>query len=137
MKIHRNAGFSLMELLVALAIVGLITAIAVPSYTQYIVRGSRVAAQTELMNLSGTQEKIFLNSNAYTTSVTAAYDGTSAGGLGVTSGQTTDGKYTLSLNATSQTYTLTATPVAGKSQESDGNISISENGQKLWNGVAW
>ncbi|MFA6970210.1 MAG: type IV pilin protein [Gallionella sp.] len=137
MNFCRNAGFSLIELMVAVAIVGILAAIAIPSYNSYTIRSSRLSAQTELMNLASIEEKIFLNSTAYSASVTAAYDGTSTGGLGITSGQTSDGKYTLSIVATSQTYTLTATPVSGKSQASDGAMSISENGQRLWNGVAW
>lgn len=134
---RRSTGFSLIELLIAIVIVGIVAAIAIPSYNNYFIRGSRSAAQGELMELASIEEKIFLNSNAYSSSITAAYDGTSTGGLGKTSGQTTDGKYALSITATSQTYTLTATPVSGKSQVGDGNISISENGQRLWNGAAW
>lgn len=137
MKFHVSKGFSLIELLVVIAIVGILAAVAIPSYNQHTMRSARVAAQTELVNLASIQEKIFLNANAYTTSLTTAYDGTSSGGLGATSGQTRDGKYNLTLNATSQTYTLTATPVSTKSQAGDGNISVSENGQRLWNGVAW
>lgn len=134
---RRSTGFSLIELLIAIVIVGIVAAIAIPSYNNYFIRGSRSAAQGELMELASIEEKIFLNSNGYSSSITAAYNGTSTGGLGKTSGQTTDGKYALSITATSQTYTLTATPVSGKSQVGDGNISISENGQRLWNGAAW
>jgi type IV pilus assembly protein PilE len=137
MNLRVSPGFSLIELLVVIAIVGILAAVALPSYNQHVIRSARVAAQTELVNLSSMQEKIFLNANAYTTNLTAAYDGTSGGGLGVTSGQTRDGRYTLGLNATSQTYTLTATPISTLSQAGDGNISISENGQRLWNGTAW
>lgn len=137
MNFRVSKGFSLVELLVVIAIVGILAAVAIPSYSQHVIRSARVAAQTELVNLASMQEKIFLNANAYTTSLTTAYDGTSTGGLGIASGQTRDSRYTLTLNATSQTYTLTATPVSSKSQASDGNISISENGQRLWNGAAW
>lgn len=139
MNNRRNAGFSLIEVMVAVVIVGILAAVAVPSYNNYTIRSARLSAQAELMNLASVEEKIFLNSNAYSPNVTTAYNGTSTGGLGATSGKTSDGKYTLSLNITtpSQTYTLTATPVTGKSQATDGSISISENGQRLWNGVAW
>lgn len=137
MKIYRNRGFSLIELMIAVVIVSILAAIAVPSYRSYVVKGSRAAAQAELLELASLQEKIYLNSNAYTASVTTAYNGTSGGGLGITSGLTSDSKYTLSLVAPGQTYTLTATPVAGKTQEGDGNLSISENGQRLWGTASW
>ena len=152
MKSHRINGFTLIELMVVVAIIGILAAIAMPNYSAYVIRGSRAAAQTELLQLASLQEKIYLNSNAYTPNITGTYDGTAAanntaasGGLSKTAsstagcGLTADGKYDLCLNITapSQTYTLTATPVATKAQAGDGNISISENGKRLWGTATW
>ncbi len=131
MKLRMN-GFSLIELLVAVVIVGILAAIAMPSYSNYVIRSSRAAAQTELLEMASLQEKIYLNSNAYTPNVTTGYNGTSTGGLGRTSGQTPDGKYALSLSGVGQTYTLAATPVAGGKQAGDGCITIQENGLRQW-----
>src|SRR6185436_17585631 len=88
------------------------------------------AAQTELVELSSMQEKIYLNSNAYTNSVTTAYNGNSNGGLGKTTGRTGDNKYTLSLVVAGQSYVLTATPVAGTPQANDGAFSIASDGNR-------
>src|SRR5213593_1455136 len=107
-------GFTLIDLIVAIAIVAILTRIALPAYQAYIVRASRQTAQSELVALANAQEKIFLNSNAYTTSVTAAYTGQSSGGLGVTSGKSKDSRYTYSVpSVTATTFTLQATPVTG------------------------
>lgn len=129
-----QGGFTLVELMITVAIISIIAAIAYPNYSKYIVRGSRQAAQTEILQLSNLQEKIFLNSNAYAASITTAYNGTSAGGLGVTAGTTTDGRYTLTISPTTpgQSYTITATPVAGQSQASDGALTFSSTGAKTW-----
>jgi type IV pilus assembly protein PilE len=135
MKKNRMGGFSLMELMIAVVIVGILAKVALPSYASYRIKASRAAAETELLQMAATQEKIYLNSNAYTPNVTTGYNGTSTGGLGITTGKTTDGKYTISLTtatAPSQTYTLTATPVTGTAQAGDGNITTSENGQRCW-----
>lgn len=139
MSYHRSNGFTLIELLITVAIIGILSTIALPVYTNYIVKGSRAAAQTELLNLASLQEKIYLNSNNYTNNLTTAYDGTTTGGLGKTTAKTSDGKYglTLAVGALNQTYTITATPVTGTSQANDGPITIQENGSRLWNGVAW
>jgi len=136
-KRFRPRGFTLIEVMIVVAIVAILAAVALPSYKQHVVRAARVQAQAELLDLASLQEKIFLNSNGYSSSVTAAYNGSSAGGLGRTSGTTNDGRYTLALsvdNATPpQTFVLTATPTSGGTQVGDGTISISESGSRTCN----
>ena len=131
-------GFTLIEVMIVVAIVGILVAVALPSYQKYIIRAARVQAQAELLELASLQEKIFLNSNSYAFSVTAAYNGTSAGGLGRNPAQTRDGRYTLALvdsagtvmTASAQSFVLVATPAAGTQQVGDGNILVTETGRR-------
>ena len=133
----KQRGFSLIELTVAVAIMAVLAAIAYPSYRKHVVRGSREAVKTDLVELAALQEKIYLNSNAYTSSVTSTYNGTSGGGLGRTNGKSTDGKYALSVATGTQTFTITATPVAGTTQAGDGNLAITSDGGRTWGSVTW
>lgn len=133
----RQRGFTLIELVITVAIVALLASIALPSYRQYVTRSSREAVQSELIELAGIQDKIFLNSNAYAASVTAAYTGASTGGLGVTSGRSRDGRYTIGARVAGASFTLTATPVAGTSQAGDGNLTVDSQGQRTWGSKSW
>ena len=129
-----NKGFSLIELVIAMAIIGILTTIAWPSYQSYITRSSRQAAQAELLQLANLQEKIYLNANGYAVSITGAYNGRDDGGLGKTTGRTDDGKYNLAItpNATpTQAFVITATPVVGSTQALDGWITILADGTRI------
>ena len=60
MNSDKRNGFSLIELMITVAIVAILASIAFPSYQSYTIRSSRSAVQSELLQLSGLQEKIFL-----------------------------------------------------------------------------
>ena len=129
----QQRGFTLVELMIVVVIVGILTAIAVPSYSGYRIKSARAAAQTELLQLASLQEKIYLNANAYSPNMTAAYDGNATGGLSKTSGKTEDNRYTLAFNGTpAQTFEVRAIPVAGSAQAGDGCLLIKDNGTRQW-----
>ncbi|GAB1232841.1 type IV pilin protein [Ferrigenium sp. UT4] len=130
---ERQRGFTLIELMIVVVIIGILAAIAVPSYGSYRIKSSRAAAQTELLQLASVQEKIYLNSNAYSPNLTTAYDGNAAGGLGKTTGKTEDARYDISFNGTpDQTFEIRAVPVAGSAQAGDGCLLIKDNGIRQW-----
>ena len=140
----RHRGFTLIDLVIALAIIAILLKIALPNYQAYIVKSSRQAVQGELIALAQAEEKIFLNSNSYTSSTTGAYTGQSSGGLGVAaatspsgSGKSKDDRYTIAASATATTFTLTATPKAGTPQVGDGNLTINEQGVRTWGSKTW
>jgi type IV pilus assembly protein PilE len=146
-QLKRNAGFTLIELMIVVAIIGILAAVALPSYRRYIIRAARVEAQAEMLELASLQEKIYLNSNAYAFSVSANYDGTADGGLGRGTSRTKDGRYNLALvdgcvtlvaaTAKGQTFVLAATPVPDSNQVGDGTLCVDERGQRLWGTTTW
>ncbi|AWB68535.1 prepilin-type cleavage/methylation domain-containing protein [Saccharobesus litoralis] len=60
-------GFSLIELMVSVAIVGILAAVAVPAYTEYLAQGYRTEAMRELVTVANLQEQYLIENRTYTT----------------------------------------------------------------------
>jgi type IV pilus assembly protein PilE len=63
-------GFSLIELVIAMVIGAILVSIAIPSYTQYVLRAHRTEAKTALLDLASMQERYFSTQNVYSTVTT-------------------------------------------------------------------
>ena len=129
-------GFTLIELMIAVLIISILSAIAVPSYRNYILRSRRTDATTALMRLQAAEEKYYLQYNTYTANLT---DG-APDGLGIGTG-TENSYYTLAvaLQPLGVGYTATATPSATGRQSDDGKcttFTITHTGQKGATGSA-
>ena len=133
---QKQQGFTLIELMIVVAVVGILASIALPSYRDYVIRGNRTEAKAALQSLALAQERFFAVNNRY--SATVASLGTVPGVNA--SGGSENGYYTLSIadaNA-SQTianggpYLLQATPSSKGGQNGDkcGNLTLSSTGAK-------
>jgi len=58
-------GFTLIELMITVAIVAILASVAYPSYSRYIVRSNRAAAQGYMLEVSGLQQRYLLDARAY------------------------------------------------------------------------
>lgn len=129
-------GFSLMELMITVAIVGIIAAIAVPSYSAYATKVRRTDATVLLLEMAGEQARYRSEFNAYTDDLTEL-------GYDVADDVLSEEAfYTVSATvdaANPTTFLLTATPVPGGLQANDaecGAFTLNANGVKGSDGGA-
>ena len=104
-RMPRASGLTLLELLVVLVIVGILSAIAIPTYQQHTLRARRTEAKTALLRLAANQERYYLQHNTYTTDLAE---------LGFAAGVSDNGIYTISVPvADSTNYQAAAVPTPG------------------------
>jgi len=123
-------GFTLVEMMVVVAIIGILVAIAYPNFADKAVKSRRSDAYAGLQQAAATQERWFASKRAYSINVDPF-------GSRVTL-PSPEGYYTISSAINGMTYTLTATPVAGGAQASDSKcatLTLTSNGKKSSTGT--
>ena len=104
---RRTCGFTLIEVLITVAIVAILAAVALPSYTDYVTRSKLVEATSSLTDMRVRLDQYFLDSRQYPTSCIAAAAGPAPAGKIYLPAS---GKYfTVTCALTATTYTVTAT----------------------------
>jgi len=131
-RMKRSAGFSLIELIVAVSVVALLSAIALPSFMQNVRKSKRVDAQTALVRATSNLERFFGANGTYTTDASDL-------GLLIDSGvaYSDDRGYVMSIAAGAtgigSSYVVTATAASGTTQASDTGctvLTVSSLGQR-------
>lgn len=123
----KSRGFTLIELMIAVAVIAILAAIAIPSYQQHVEKTRRADAITSLTSTAQELERCFTRTNTYENCVDASFS-------------SPDGYYNIRVNAGSTSYDLTAT--ATGVQEGDacspfeldhrGNRGSGESGEACW-----
>ena len=117
----KQRGVTLIELIVVMVIVGILAAIAIPSYRQYIIKSNRRAAQSVMMDIGSRERQYFVANRVYATKAQLAY----ALSPDVSDNYT----YDITLDAGPPPgFTINFTAAGG--QTDDGDLSLTSDGTK-------
>ncbi len=122
---EKQNGFTLIELLIAVAVIGILAAVAYPAYTDFVTRSNRSEGQRELMRYANLQEQVFVDSRAYASDMKGLGEATATI-------DTESGNYTISVSAqTATTFTLKAAAKGNLSSDTTcPTLTVNELGQK-------
>lgn len=126
-------GFTLVEILITLAIIGIITAIALPAYQDSQLRAGRADGKNALMQVASDQERYYSNNFAYLAKATPLAT------VPATTLVSRDGHYNVTVAACSGStitncFIATATPVGTQANDSCGNLTINSLGVRTASG---
>lgn len=118
----KNRGFTLIEVMIVVAIIGILSAIALPSYNEYIRRGHRTEARASLLQMAQWMERAATANGVYPT----ATDNATAVAAALSSLQ--KDRYTLTMASTTSTFTVTAAPKGAQVGDKCGNYTLTQAG---------
>ena len=116
-----QSGFTLIELMIAVVVVGILSAVAIPNYRIYVQKAERGAAKAVMLNIAQTQERYFTNNGTYI-AIAALPTAAPAGFQNYSGSSTSSVKYNITVAAgllsgagtaaITDNYTIAATPVS-------------------------
>lgn len=110
-SMKENKGFTLIEVMITVVIIGILASVAYPSYTQYVIKSARSEGVAAVMRVANLQEQYYLDNRTYTTDMTKL-------GLDKSPFITEHGHYSVT-SAGTTTTTVTATAIGIQASRED------------------
>ncbi|RTR39092.1 type IV pilin protein [Shewanella canadensis] len=124
-------GFTLIEVMITVAIVGILAAIAYPSYIDYVIKSGRSEGVAAVLRVANLQEQYYMDNRAYATDMTKL-------GLGATAYKSEHGYYEVTSSGTSS-FTITAKAIGTQASRDSTckTITLTDTGVKGPNTECW
>ena len=117
----KPTGFTLVELMIVIAVMAILVALALPNYQQSIRKSRRADAQTDLIEFAGQAERVFTQTSSYATAALPT--------------NTDFYTYTFSVAASATAYTIQAAPKTGQDQDGCGTMRLDQTGLRTRTGT--
>jgi len=121
---HAMSGFTLIELMIAVVVVAILATVALPSYAEFVKRGTRADAQAFLMEVALRQQQRLVDRREYAATIAD---------LGLALPKSLTGKYTVSMSAPAvvpPAFTISAAPQGTQTTEGCGSLTLDSAGQR-------
>jgi type IV pilus assembly protein PilE len=125
-------GFTLVEVMITVAIIGILSTVAYPSYIDFVVRSNRAEGLRELVRIANLQEQHYVDNRSYTEVMTDL-------GLNADPFVTENGHYSIDATVVNDTFSLVATAQGTQASKDSacGTIAVTDTGQKTPASNCW